>query len=87
MVFTVIYSPVHPASIYHIATCTVSIEVIYIIITLSCQLEILENVIQYTKAQAEQTVILKMGLEANTISMHIVHIAIILKKIGTYLSP
>lgn len=71
MVFTVIYSPVHHASIYHIVACTVSIEVIYIIITLSCQLEILGNVIQYTKAQAEQTVILKMGLEANTISMHI----------------
>lgn len=28
-------------------------------IKLSCQLEILGNVIQYTKAQAEQTVILK----------------------------
>lgn len=65
-----------------------SIEVIYIIITLSCQLEILGNVIQHTKAQAEQTVILKMGLEANTISMHIyVHIAIILKKIRYILLP
>lgn len=74
MVFIVIYSLVHHVSIYNIVACTVIIEVIYIIITLSCQLEILGNVIQYTKAQAEQTIIL--GLEANTISMHIQYVFI-----------